>query len=195
MFQRICQYPLINAGGRSYSPRAYSDPQPDGTWAGWLVFPLGGGAAIASDRETTQVTFDELLMWASSLSSVYVEGALARALQLAEQPPEIDHLARAEYEALEDADRLEVDAQTERIAAETDAMAAAQARADADQLRRERRAAEQAWAATEETVANLHPAELEDAAKNARAVAADARGRRRKPITEARRSTGAKRRK
>jgi hypothetical protein len=55
MFQRIQQYPLIDAGARLYRPRAYADRQPDGTWDGWLVFfPLDGGEAIASDRETTQ---------------------------------------------------------------------------------------------------------------------------------------------
>src|SRR5215207_4071328 len=65
VFQRIRQYDLIDVGGRFYRPRAYGDARTDGMWDGWLVFfPLGGGPAIATDRETTQATFQALTFWA-----------------------------------------------------------------------------------------------------------------------------------
>lgn len=175
VFQRIWQYNLIDVGGRWYRPRAYGDPRPDGTWEGWLVFfPIGGGSAIASDRETTQTTLQALMSWATGLTPVYLEGALARALNLAHQPGVIAQLEDAEYEALEDAAALETAAEMERVTATVDEMAAADARADAERLRRERLATESALAATEEVVATEAAALHEQAAREARAVAADA---------------------
>jgi hypothetical protein len=175
MFQRVRQYGLIDVNGRWYRPRAYGDPQPGGTWDGWLVFfPVGGGTAIATDRETTQATFGALTVWAAGLTPVYLDGALVRALKLAQQPSVIDQLEDAEYEALEDAERLETAAEIERATATVDEMAAAEARADAERLRRERLVTESALATTEE-VAATEAAEIhEEAAREARAVAADA---------------------
>jgi hypothetical protein len=138
MFQRIQQYPLITAGARIYRPRAYGDPRPDGMWDGWLVFfPLDGGRAIATDRETTQTSFETLVHWASTVGEVYLVGALDRALQIDQQPPVLADLARAEYEALEDAEQLEA-------AAIVDREAAASARAIAEDIRQERQATERA---------------------------------------------------
>lgn len=175
MFRRIRHYDLIDVSDRWYRPRAYGDPQVDGTWDGWLVFfPVGGGTAIASDRETTQTSLEALTIWAAGLTPVYLEGALARALRLAQQPRVIARLDAAEYEALEDAERLETAAEIERAAADVDERAAAQARADAEQLRRERLATERALAATEEAEA-IKAAEIhEKAARRARAIADDA---------------------
>ena len=108
MFHRIQQYPLTHADGRWYRPRAYGDLQPDGTWDGWLVFfPLTGGRAIAPPGPSaTQRTIDALEVWAAGLGPVYLEGALARAIAVEEEPLVIGELAAAEYEALEDAERL-----------------------------------------------------------------------------------------
>ena len=132
-----------------YRPRAFGDRQADGTWDGWLVFfPVSGGRAIASDQETTQATLDALAVWASSVTPVYLEGALARALRIDQQPSIIDQLNAAEYEALLDADQLETAAQIDHAAADA-------ARADAERLRRERLATESALAANEEAAANL----------------------------------------
>jgi hypothetical protein len=106
MFQRLRQYDLIAENRRWYRPRAYGDPQPDGTWDGWLVFfPLDRGPAIATERETTQSTLEALVYWAAALDPVYLEGALARALTLNEQPTALEQLAPAEYDALEEATR------------------------------------------------------------------------------------------
>ena len=150
MFQRVQQYELIDAGRSWYRPRAYGDPQPDGTWEGWLVFfPLGGGTAIAPPGpETTQGTLAALTLWATGLSRVYLEGALTRALELAQQAPFIGRLTQAEYDALEDAQRLEKAAEVKRSAAEIDEAAARAARADAERIRGERLSPEDGAAAT-----------------------------------------------
>ncbi len=146
-----------------------------GTWGGWLVFfPLGGGLAIASDRETTQSTFEALTDWAASLRPVYLEGALARALTLAQPPTVLTQLEEAEYDALEEADRLESAAELKHVAAEVDATAAAQARIDAEQIRRNRLATEGALAETQATLAATAAEVHTEAAREARAVAADA---------------------
>jgi len=52
----------------------------DGRWDGWLEFePLAGGPVLRTDRETTQPNRDAVAYWASGLSAVYLEGAMARA--------------------------------------------------------------------------------------------------------------------
>jgi hypothetical protein len=148
MFRRIRNYPIMATSGRSFRPRAYGSQQLDGSWGGWLVFfPPGGGSAIASDRETTQ-------------------------------------LEEAEYDALEEAERLESAAEVERAAAEVDTTAAAQARIDAEQIRRDRIATEGALAETEATLAAAAAEVHAEAAREARAVAADA-ARRSRDATDA----------
>lgn len=194
MFQRIQQYPLISSGARFYRPRAYADPRADGMYDGWLVFfPLGGGLAIASDRETTQSSFDALVTWAAGLTEVYLVGALERAERIAERPPILSDLAQAEYEALHDAERLETAADVERLTASADEQAAVAARADASDIRRERSAIEDELAATDEAAASLEAARHEEAATEFRAMAADA-SQRRKRATKPRRTKAGKRR-
>jgi hypothetical protein len=189
MFQRIRQYDLINASGRFYRPRAYGDARTDGTWDGWLVFFLvGGGQAIATERETTQATFEALTVWAAGLTPVYLEGALARALQLAHRPSVVARLENAEYEALEDAERLETAAEIERATATVDEMAADEARGDAERIRRERLVTESVVAATEEMAATQAAEIHEEAAREAREVAADAARRSRDAQVEATRT-------
>jgi hypothetical protein len=196
MFHRIQQYELIYTGGRWYRPRAYGGRQPDGTWDGWLIFfPIGGGSAIAPPRpETTQSTWAVLVVWAADLTLAYLEGALARALRLAQQPLLIDQLTHAEYEALEDAERLERSAEVERTAADLDEAAASGARADAKRIRRQRLDTERALAATEEAAAKREANVLAQAAREARAVAADAARRRRSAHAKATPRTHTKRR-
>lgn len=173
MFQRIRQYELIGRDDQWYRPRAYSDFQSDGMWEGWLVFfPLSGGPAIATNRETTQPTYDALVYWATGITPTYLEGALDRALELDERPPVIAQLEAAEYEALEEASLLDAAAESERVRG-------AEARADADALREERLATEEIIAAADETEAKLEASVHERAAKDARAAAADAATRRR----------------
>ena len=181
MFQRIRTYQLIDMDGQSYRPRAYGDPKLDGTWDGWLVFfPIAGGPAIASDRETTQSSSEALTRWAAGLTPVYLEGALARALDIELQPGVIGQLNAAEYEALEDAERFETIAGIERAAADADESAAAEARGDAERIRRERIATKRSVAATEAAAATAAAELHEAAAREERAVAADAARRSRR---------------
>jgi len=196
MFHRIQQYELIYRGGRWYRPRAYGDRQPDGTWDGWLIFfPIDGSSAIAAPGpETTQSRWTRLVIWAADLTLANLEGALARALRLAQQPLLIDHLADAEYEALEDAEQLERSAEVERTAADLDEAAASAARADAKRIRRQRLDTERALAATEKAAAEREANVLAQATREARAVAADAARRRRPARAKATPRTQTKRR-
>jgi hypothetical protein len=194
VFHRIQQYPLVHYGGRTNRPRVYGEPQPDGSWGGWLVFfPLDGRPAVATDRETTQSTFESLGVWAVGLTSVYLEGALVRALQLAAEPLVLANLNEAEYAALEDAERLQTAADIERAAANIDEAAAAAARADAERIREERLVTESALAAADEAAATIEADLHERAAGQARAIAADAARRSREAQTEATRRTGSHR--
>jgi hypothetical protein len=76
---------IVSVGGAAYHARVLGAPDPAGLWLGWLEFtPARGiGPTIATDRETTQPNRADLEYWASGLSRVYLEGALARALDRA----------------------------------------------------------------------------------------------------------------
>jgi hypothetical protein len=53
---------------------------PGGNWHGWIEFmPLGGGEPLCSPRETTQPNRTDVVYWATGLTTVYLQGALARA--------------------------------------------------------------------------------------------------------------------
>lgn len=76
-----------------YAPRACARPTDDGRWEGWLEFSdLDTGAVIRSARETTQPSRSDTMYWATGLTRVYLEGALARALGPARrtEPPQVD---------------------------------------------------------------------------------------------------------
>jgi hypothetical protein len=168
----------------------YGEPQLDGRWGGWIVFfPLDRSPAIATDRETTQTTFDGLAVWAAGLTSVDVEAALVRALHLAAASAVLDQLSETEYAVLEDAEQLEAAAEVKRATADIEEAAAEEARADA-RIRRGRLLAESEIAAAEETTAKLEADLNERAARAARAVAADAARRSRRTKAEATRRTG-----
>jgi hypothetical protein len=133
---------------------------------------------LASNRETTQPSLAHLADWAAGLSLVYLEGALDRALSLAEAPPLISELAQAEYEALDEAARSEVAAEIEHAAAKIDEAAADIARARAEGLRQERLSSEQAQAALEEAESTQAATVYEQAAELARDEAHAAKHRR-----------------
>ena len=72
---------LESAEGR-WAPRACTRIADDGLWEGWIEFlPIGDGVRgpIRSGRETEQPNREGVLYWASGLTHVYLEGALARA--------------------------------------------------------------------------------------------------------------------
>jgi hypothetical protein len=50
-------------------------------WQGWIEFiPVHGGEPRRSPRETTQPNRTDTVYWATGLTSVYLEGALRRAM-------------------------------------------------------------------------------------------------------------------
>ena len=108
------------------------------------------------------------------------------------QTPLIDQLDAAEYETLKDAELLETSAAVERAAADVDEAAASAARADADRIKRDRLATEEALA-SEEAAARLDAELHEEAARDARSVAADANRRRPSVKSAAKQGTSTKR--
>jgi hypothetical protein len=97
--QFVRQYtPILkDRGGETYVARAYMDRQPGGLWEAWLVFfSLGTGAAIATDRETTQGKREHVLYWATGLTPTYLQGALERAQDLRSEVQLTRRAARAE---------------------------------------------------------------------------------------------------
>jgi hypothetical protein len=109
---------LLTSERGTYRARVYGERMSDGRWAGSLIFvPEGSGRVIATHRETTQSTLADLAYWASGLSEVYLEGALARGLALqpeAELARELERLERAEAAADIRADTLERAAEAAR---------------------------------------------------------------------------------
>jgi hypothetical protein len=60
----------------------------DGSWQGWIEFvPIDAGVPVRTPRETTQPNRTDTQYWATGLTPVYLEGALARALKKPGAPP------------------------------------------------------------------------------------------------------------
>jgi hypothetical protein len=83
--------PVSSRDGVEYFARACGAENGHGHWEGWLEFvPLDGGEVLRSGRETTQPNRTDTEYWATGLTPVFLEGALARALNpivRAERPP------------------------------------------------------------------------------------------------------------
>jgi hypothetical protein len=78
---------LFGDDGRTYRARAWGGEAHDGThrWHGWIEFlPLEGGSPVRTARETTQPDRTCTVYWSTGLTRVYLEGALERALRLAD---------------------------------------------------------------------------------------------------------------
>ena len=88
---------LEGPNGERYVARAYMARQPGGLWEAWLVFfSVKTGAALATDRETTQSTRKHVLYWATGLGPTYLLGALERALDRRPEAQLARRVARAE---------------------------------------------------------------------------------------------------
>jgi hypothetical protein len=75
------QISVVGPDGTSYLARACGSAAPDGLWQAWLEFtPEDGGPTLRSGRETTQPNRADAVYWATGLSTVYLEGALQRAI-------------------------------------------------------------------------------------------------------------------
>jgi hypothetical protein len=73
--------PVIHKTGR-YHARAVGRQAGDGMWEGWFEFePLDSDEPVTvGPAETRQPEFHDLTYWATGITPVYLEGALARAL-------------------------------------------------------------------------------------------------------------------
>ena len=81
--------PVLDGHGRSYTAKACGRERDDGLWEGWIEFTdTLTGSPHRSPRETTQPNSTDLKYWATGLTPVYLEGALARALQAPRQGAE-----------------------------------------------------------------------------------------------------------
>jgi hypothetical protein len=225
MFQLVHEYELVvDVSGDVYRPRAYGALQDDLTWGGWLVFfpqNIGASAVVATPRETTQASWEALRNWAAAISPVYLEGALARALELEPEvalAARLRELERVEREAIDQAaihksaaavarrtaelaadqrastaaDLTTVAAEAARRSATLHEEAAAVSRAEADVIEREGLAIETNAAAAKEAHAEAEAAAHQQAARQARARGAAARRARQTAPTGATRSTRSK---
>jgi hypothetical protein len=74
--------PVLSAERKLYEAQATGAEMRDGRWESWIEFtPLDGGTPVRSPRETTQPNRVDTVYWASGLTGIYLEGALARALR------------------------------------------------------------------------------------------------------------------
>jgi hypothetical protein len=82
--------PIAAPSGKTYFAQAVGKEVEGGLWHGWLEFQAvnDGLDALASGRETTQPNRKNLEYWAQGLTKIYLEGALVRAISLAEPPIE-----------------------------------------------------------------------------------------------------------
>ena len=84
MARTIAQFdtPILDVDGVQYQAKACGREREDGLWEGWLEFEnLQTGKIVRTIRETTQPNLTDITYWATGLTPVYLEGALARALE------------------------------------------------------------------------------------------------------------------
>ncbi len=80
--------PISSAEGSVYHAIACGHEREDGSWEGWLEFePLDGGPRVRTERETTQPDYQNLLYWATGLTTTYLDGAFLRATRV---PPVVE---------------------------------------------------------------------------------------------------------
>lgn len=74
---------IAGADGSRWAARACGRPGPGNMWDGWIEFvPLDlEQKPVRSRRETTQPSREDLLYWATGLTTIYLRGALNRALE------------------------------------------------------------------------------------------------------------------
>jgi hypothetical protein len=104
MAQTLVQFdaPVVHTDGTSYQARVCGREREDGLWEGWIEFvDAVTGTVLRTVRETTQPNLGDLTYWATGLSPVYLEGALARILNAPKpvktvpvSPPHFDGPAR-----------------------------------------------------------------------------------------------------
>lgn len=77
-------YAVTGPDGRPYRARVCGRALENERWEGWIEFePADGGPgeALRSPRETVQPKRSDLEYWGTGLTPIYLEGALARAVE------------------------------------------------------------------------------------------------------------------
>jgi hypothetical protein len=75
------EQPFTDRTGDTYNVYVYGRSRPGDTWQGWLVFErVTDGRRFSTNVETTQVSDEAILYWATGLSGAYFDGALVRAM-------------------------------------------------------------------------------------------------------------------
>jgi hypothetical protein len=65
-----------------YAAEVWGERRGDGLWEGWIEFVSDdSGPVLVTERETSQSNLEALTYWATGLQPVYLDGALARAIQ------------------------------------------------------------------------------------------------------------------
>lgn len=73
----------LRVGEMTYTAEVWGARRDDGLWEGWIEFtPSHGVAKLTTGRETSQSSVEALAYWALGLEPVYLDGALARAIDL-----------------------------------------------------------------------------------------------------------------
>jgi hypothetical protein len=86
--QTVAQFdkPVVHTDGTHHRARVCGRVREDGLWEGWLEFEnMATGEVTRTVRETTQPNLTDLKYWATGLTEVYLQGAVARTLD-APQP-------------------------------------------------------------------------------------------------------------
>jgi hypothetical protein len=67
-------------GDAAYVAQIWGRALDDGNWEAWTVFvPVQRGAAMRrTERDTTQASREAVEYWAAGVTSIYLQGALAR---------------------------------------------------------------------------------------------------------------------
>jgi hypothetical protein len=76
--------PVKGPDGRPYAARVCGRDRPDGLYEAWIEFEdtvAPEAPVVRTTRESTQPNHADLVYWASGLTPVYLEGALARAMK------------------------------------------------------------------------------------------------------------------
>ena len=89
MAQTVAQFdtPIVY-NGTQYRARVCGRQREDGLWEGWIEFEnIETGVVLRTVRETTQPNLTDLTYWATGLTPVYFEGALARTVETPKSAP------------------------------------------------------------------------------------------------------------
>jgi hypothetical protein len=71
---------IVDEGGREYFVNVAAEPV-GSQWEAWLEFvPTDESEPLVTDTETSQASRDAVARWATTLDSVYLEGAFSRAV-------------------------------------------------------------------------------------------------------------------